>query len=111
MTGLNGEPLYTLTVEEFVQLLDERINAALKSEGTKKTLPSGNYVYGLRGIEQLFGVSHKTAQYYKDHIINEAVMQNGRKSWSMPTWLFKSLTKGGQNEPAGITSRRLDDAV
>ena len=79
MTGLNGEPLYTLTVEEFVQLLDERINAALKSEGTKKTLPSGNYVYGLRGIEQLFGVSHKTAQYYKDHIINEAVMQNGRK--------------------------------
>ncbi len=79
MTGLNGAPLYSLSVEEFVQLLDERINAALTSGRAKKAQPSGNYVYGLRGIEQLFGVSHKTAQYYKDHIIKEAVMQNGRK--------------------------------
>ena len=40
---------------------------------------SGNLVYGIRGIEKLFGVSHKTAQYYKDNVIREAVMQNGRK--------------------------------
>ena len=41
--------------------------------------PSGRLVYGLRGIQQLFGCSHKTAQFYKDHVIREAVSQNGRK--------------------------------
>lgn len=41
--------------------------------------PSGKLVYGLRGVQQLFGCSHKTAQYYKDHVIREAVSQNGRK--------------------------------
>ena len=39
----------------------------------------GHYVYGLRGIQQLFGVSHKTAQEYKDGLIKDAVRQNGRK--------------------------------
>ena len=79
MSGISGAPLYALTVEQFVELLDERINAALTTGTAKKVVPSGHYVYGIRGIEKLFGVSHKTAQYYKDHIINEAVMQNGRK--------------------------------
>lgn len=41
--------------------------------------PSRKLVYGLRGVQQLFGCSHKTAQYYKDHVIREAVSQNGRK--------------------------------
>ena len=41
--------------------------------------PSGKLVYGLRGVQQLFGCSHKTAQCYKDHVIREAVSQNGRK--------------------------------
>ena len=79
MANLNCDPLYTLTVEEFVQLLDERINAALTSGTSKKIQTSGNYVYGLRGIQQLFGVSHKTAQEYKDGLIKDAVRQNGRK--------------------------------
>lgn len=79
MKAFGGEPLYSLTIEEFVQLLDEHINAALKSGKAITTSPSGNLVYGIRGIEKLFGVSHKTAQYYKDNVIREAVMQNGRK--------------------------------
>lgn len=78
-SGLNGAPLYSLTVGEFVELLDERINAVLKSGKAITASPSSNLVYGIRGIEKLFGVSHKTAQYYKDHLIKEAVMQNGRK--------------------------------
>ena len=71
-------PLAALTIGEFKSLegcLDKAANAA--SSGQMKT--SGNYVYGLRGIQQLFGVSHKTAQDYKDGIIKDAVMQNGRK--------------------------------
>ena len=41
--------------------------------------PVGRLVYGLKGIEQLFGVSHRTAQFLKDHVIQEAVSQHGRK--------------------------------
>ncbi len=87
-------PLYSLTIEEFTKLLDERIvrlypHASSSTKSTRKTVQiplvmaqqpaPGRFVYGLRGIEQLFGVSHKTAQYYKDHIITKAVRQNGRK--------------------------------
>lgn len=37
------------------------------------------YVYGLRGIMQLFNVSNMTAQRYKNGIIKDAVTQYGRK--------------------------------
>lgn len=81
MIGIGEEPLYALTVEQFTQLLDDRIAAALGTNNKVISVnkPSGNYVYGLRGIQQLFGVSHKTAQEYKDTFLRPAVMQNGRK--------------------------------
>lgn len=41
--------------------------------------PTGRLVYGLDGIRELFHCSHKHAQFYKDHVIKEAVKQNGRK--------------------------------
>ena len=41
--------------------------------------PGKRYVYGLRGIQELFNVSHLTAQRYKDGIIKDAVYQSGRK--------------------------------
>lgn len=37
------------------------------------------YVYGLDGICKLFKVSKQTAQKYKDTIISDAVIQQGRK--------------------------------
>lgn len=79
--NLGSNPLYTLTIEEFTELLDERIKAAISSEtvSTPAAKPTGRLVYGLRGIRELFGVSHLTAQRYKDGIIKEAVRQNGRK--------------------------------
>ena len=81
MGSFENRPLYALSVEEFIQLLDDRIQTAImnKTVAAPAMQPSGNYVYGLRGIEQLFGVSHKTAQAYKDGIIKEAVRQHGRK--------------------------------
>lgn len=36
-------------------------------------------VYGIKGIANLFGVSHVTAQRYKDTFLQPAVMQRGRK--------------------------------
>lgn len=38
-----------------------------------------NYVYGIKGIQELFNVSHVTAIKYKNTIIKDAVMQQGRK--------------------------------
>lgn len=37
------------------------------------------FVYGLRGIRELFNVSHVTAQKYKNTFLAPAVMQRGRK--------------------------------
>lgn len=67
--------LATLTVADLRDIIRE-----LQSEKKVEVQqPSGRLVYGLRGIQELFGCSHRTAQYYKDNIIKEAVMQNGRK--------------------------------
>ena len=81
MGSFDNRPLYALTIEEFIQLLDERISAAISNgaEHTQAANPTGRLVYGLKGIRDLFGVSHLTAQRYKDGIIKEAVRQHGRK--------------------------------
>ena len=77
------KPLYTLTVGDFFQMMEDFVQRA--ADGAKDNIsaeadkPTGRLVYGLAGIGELFHVSHKTAQYYKDHVIQEAVRQNGRK--------------------------------
>ena len=45
----------------------------------KNQNPGKRYVYGLKGIQSLFKISHLTAQRYKDGILKPAVMQQGRK--------------------------------
>ena len=77
-----SKPLYTLTVGEFFQMMEDFVQRANSSKDTITTeadKPTGRLVYGLAGIGELFHVSHKTTQYYKDHVIQEAVRQNGRK--------------------------------
>lgn len=67
--------LSTLTVADLRTLFRE-----FRSERKDEILPpSGRLVFGLRGIQSLFNCSHKQAQFYKDHVIQEAVSQNGRK--------------------------------
>ncbi len=68
-------PIAALTVADLRQLIRETSAASV----TDDTRTHVRYVYGLRGIQQLFGVSHKTAQEYKDGLIKDAVRQNGRK--------------------------------
>ncbi len=36
------------------------------------------YIYGIKGIEDYFHVSHKTAQRFKNTFLKPAVNQNGR---------------------------------
>lgn len=73
--------LTDLTVGEFRDLLIEELTANVSTTAYAgcNSKPHGRLVYGLRGIQELFGCSHKTAQFYKDNVIHEAVSQNGRK--------------------------------
>lgn len=78
MNGFDtAKPLYTLTVGEFFQMMEDFVKRA--ADGSKDTTsaeadkPTGRLVYGLAGIGELFHVSHKTAQYYKDHVISVSI--------------------------------------
>ena len=74
--NITGEtPIAALTVSQFVDLLDKHKSAPA---APARDYPQG-YAYGLKGIRKLFGVSHATAQRYKDTFLKPAVRQNGRK--------------------------------
>lgn len=68
-------PLAMLTVADLKEIIRE--NQPEQKPTARQS--SGRLVYGLKGIADLFGVSHLTAQRYKDGLIKEAVRQNGRK--------------------------------
>lgn len=67
----NETPLALLTVGQFMELV--------KTNEPEVKSNDKVYVYGLRGVRELFKVSHATAQRYKDTIIKDAVSQQGRK--------------------------------
>ncbi len=70
----------TITLDQLAAFLERHprtIGAAVVS--APEASPQHRYVYGLRGIMQLFNVSNMTAQRYKKTIIKDAVSQHGRK--------------------------------
>ena len=76
-----GRSISSLTIGEFFEMLDQHLENTGSGNHMQSEGPAahGRLVFGLRGIQGLFNCSHKQAQYYKDHIICEAVVQNGRK--------------------------------
>lgn len=66
-------PLYSLTVGQYVEMQTALGNLSAQPQQAEKF-----YIYGLRGIMQLFGVSHKTAQQYKNPFLAPACTQLGR---------------------------------
>ena len=67
-------PIASLTVGELKEILADARPTVQKIDATAK-----RYVYGLEGIEELFGVSHVTAQRYNATFLKQAVSQRGRK--------------------------------
>ena len=66
----------TLTVGQLMDIL----SSMMAQTGVAATEQSPkNYVYGLRGIQDLFQCSHTQAQRYKDGLLKPAVIQSGRK--------------------------------
>lgn len=72
-------PLWQLSVSEFLEIQKRAFSeqGVEKQDAPKAT--KKNYVYGLRGIRDLFHVSHATAQRLKDGVLSPAVRQLGRK--------------------------------
>ena len=71
-------PLMMLTVSQF-QTLVASCFADKQEQIVQEPIPVKRYVYGLKGICDLFGCAHSTAQHLKDNVITEAISQNGRK--------------------------------
>lgn len=72
----DATPLAMLTVGQFKEII---ISAMPRQEVETKLDASPNYIYGLAGIRELFGVSHATAQKLKNTVLAPAVKQYGRK--------------------------------
>jgi len=90
-----NKPISILTTAELMEILETVLRRSPEPAASEDTLPQ-NRVYGIKGIEGLFNVSHKTAQHYKDTFLKPAVMQNGRKivvDADMAMKLFKEHQK------------------
>ena len=73
-------PIGAMTIGDLkILMLEIFENATGRNVNKRENTGPKRYVYGIKGIEELFGCSHATAQHYKDHVIKEAVTQNGRK--------------------------------
>lgn len=77
-TITDNTPIAMLTLGQLKEALQPQLQNQLP-QPDKSDVEVKRYVYGLRGIRELFGVSHATAQRYKDTFLAPAVKQNGRK--------------------------------
>lgn len=71
-----------MTPEQLREFAAEAARAALGTRNARTDeadTPGKRFVYGLRGIRDLFNVSHPTAQRYKNTFLAPAIMQRGRK--------------------------------
>lgn len=69
--------IVVMTEEQLNKLIESaKLNSSFAENQNRE---SKEYVYGLRGIRELFNVSHATAQRYKDTFLKDAIIQRGRK--------------------------------
>ena len=86
------KPIWQMTGKEFLALSNAAAKQAIQEipkvqpetaddyqKESTITYEEGKYVFGLRGICQLFGVGHSTAHYYKTTFLKPAIIQRGQK--------------------------------
>ena len=106
MVNYETKRIGDLTVADLREILREL--QSYRTEVVRKT--TGRLVYGLRGIQDLFRCSHKTAQHYKDHVIREAVSQNGRKIVVDADLALKLFNERNPKERCGETAPTQGEA-
>lgn len=82
MTLLKGNETIILSIDELKQIAREVAMRIIAEESPSPDPPppaTKRYVYGLRGISDLFNVSLVTAQKYKNTFLAPAISQRGRK--------------------------------
>jgi len=79
--SIRETPIATLNVGQLFEALEEEgyIRKDRAEAPSEAKAPERRYVYGIKGIMELFGVSNVTAQRYKAGVIKDAVRQYGRK--------------------------------
>lgn len=97
----NDTFIVQLTVGELIEILKEAFPILSSNSESKHIIAegpstpsdgptfSGRLVYGLRGIENLFNISHKKAQEWKDTWLAPAIWQCGRKIITDADYAFK----------------------
>ena len=74
--NLNEKPIWQMLGSELVELIKTSIAGGPSSHEKKKK----KYVYGISGIQKLLNCSESSAKRLKKSgVINEAIIQNGRK--------------------------------
>lgn len=69
-----------MSADELKKFIETEVENRLQGRnGAETPDPKKRYVFGLRGIRDLFNVSLVTAQRYKDTFLTPAIMQRGRK--------------------------------
>lgn len=67
-----------LTVAQLMEVIDRAVEESLRRRQPQEDT-SPRYVYGIKGIAQLFGVSERQARYIKaSGTISKAIRQQGR---------------------------------
>lgn len=77
MTITKDTPVTFLTVGQLQEALGIEPGKEKETQ-TREEEPQKRLVYGLRGIRELFNVSHATAQKYKNTFLAGAVSQQGQ---------------------------------
>lgn len=71
-----------MTEQEVRDIVTDAVETAFRAERAARGDPTEktpSYVYGIKGIMELFGCSRSTATKYKSGLLKEAVSQQGRK--------------------------------
>lgn len=78
---MNANQVVVLTVEQLKEFATEVVREVLSFQHAETACiaTESDVVYGLRGIRDLFNVSHATAQRYKNTFLQPAISQRGRK--------------------------------
>lgn len=78
-TNIMNKIIVVTTEEQLNKWIElSKVNVDCEDSKQENEKPK-RYVYGIRGIRELFNVSHPTALKYKNTFLKPAVVQRGRK--------------------------------
>ena len=106
MNRNNNTMLVQLTVSDLLEILKKEFpvlvtkDANFGKEPEEKSVKdgptfTGRLLYGVKGIESFFNVSHRTAQQWKDSWLKPAIKQNGRKIVTDAAYALVLFEKNG----------------